>query len=269
LWRKAKSSRDPVKWAQSKPFRNKLKDGLNKAYRNYVAKLTASLPSEPKKFWSFVKLCAGNFSIPCCVEYSGQSAFTPKAKADIFNKFFHSVLTQRSGDLYFEVVTPFTESMVDDLTCSVADVFKVLITLDVNKPNGPDAISARTLKECAAELAPSITQLFNFCLDHSKLRSVWKSVNIVSIHKSGESTLDENYQTVSLTSILVKSLERIVHKHVMKFLTHHRLLSESQHGFREACSCVTQLLQQLHSWYSSLEKGDSVDVITLDFCKSL
>ena len=73
---------------------------------------------------------------------------------------------------------------------------------------------------------------------------------------------------VSLTSILVKSLERIIHKHIMKFLTHHRLLTESQNGFREARSCVTQLLQLLHSWYSSLEKGDSVDVIFLDFAKA-
>ena len=73
---------------------------------------------------------------------------------------------------------------------------------------------------------------------------------------------------VSLKSILVKSLERIIHKHIMKFLTHHRLLSESQHGFREVRSCVTQLLQLLHSWYSSLEKGDSVDVVFLDFAKA-
>ena len=54
----------------------------------------------------------------------------------------------------------------------------------------------------------------------------------------------------------------------MKFLTNHRLLSESQHGFREARSCVTQLLQLLHSWYRSLESGDSVDVIFLDFAKA-
>ena len=54
----------------------------------------------------------------------------------------------------------------------------------------------------------------------------------------------------------------------MKFLTHHRLLSDSQHGFREARSCVTQLLQLLHSWFSFLEKGASVDVIFLDFAKA-
>ena len=105
----------------------------------------------------------------------------------------------------YEVLTPFTESTVDDLTCSVADVYKVLSTIDVNKVNGPDAISPRILKECAAELAPSITQLFNFSLDHGKLPSVWKSTNVVPIHKSGECTLAENYRPVSLKRVLVKS----------------------------------------------------------------
>ena len=168
----------------------------------------------------------------------------------------------------YEVLAPFTESMVNDLTCSVADVYKVLRTIDVNKANGPDAISPRILRECPAELAPSITQLFNFSLDHGKLLSVWKSANVVPIHKSGERTLAENYRPVSLESILVKSLERIIHKHIMKFLTHHSLPSESQHGFKEARSRVTQLLQLLHSWFSSLEKGNSVNVIFLDFAKA-
>lgn len=48
LWRKAKSSRDPVKGAQYKSFSNKVGDGLNKACQNYVTKLTASfcVPSQ-------------------------------------------------------------------------------------------------------------------------------------------------------------------------------------------------------------------------------
>ena len=86
-WRKAKSSRDPVKWAQYKSFSNKVKDSLNKVYRNYVANLTVSLPSKLKKFWSFVKSLTGNASISSCVQYDGQS--------DLFNKFFHSVFSER------------------------------------------------------------------------------------------------------------------------------------------------------------------------------
>lgn len=66
---------------------------------------------------------------------------------DTFNKFFHSVFRKRSGDINYEIVTPFTESMVDDFTCSVAHVYKVLCTINVNKANGPDAISPIILKE--------------------------------------------------------------------------------------------------------------------------
>ena len=76
--------------------------------------------------------------------------------------FFHSVFSERSGEMAYEDFTPFTKGTVDDLSCSVADVYKVLSSLDLNKAIGPDAISPRILKECAAELAPSISQLFNF-----------------------------------------------------------------------------------------------------------
>ena len=110
LWRKAKSPRDPVKWAQYKSFSNKVKDSLNKAYRSYVVNLAASWST----FWSFVKSRTGNASIPSCVEYDGQSAFTPKGKADLFNKFFQSVFSERSGAMVYEDVLPFTECTVDD-----------------------------------------------------------------------------------------------------------------------------------------------------------
>ena len=95
--------------------------------------------------------------------------------------------------MVYKDVSTFTESIVDELSCSVADVYKVLRSIEVNKANGPDAISPRILKECAAELAPSITELFNFSLDRGKLPSVWKFASVVPIHKSGERTLAENY----------------------------------------------------------------------------
>ena len=70
-----------------------------------------------------------------------------KRKAELFNNFFHSVFSERSGEMVYEDVSHFTESTVDDLSCSVADVYKVLSSIDVNKANGPDALSPRILKE--------------------------------------------------------------------------------------------------------------------------
>ena len=96
----------------------------------------------------------------------------------------------------------------------------------------------------------------------------WKEANVVPIHKSGERILAQNYRPVSLTSIVVKTLERVVHKHIMNFLIDQQLLSENQHGFRKYRLCLTQLLQLLHHWFSVLDKRGAIDVAFLDFAKA-
>ena len=80
--------------------------------------------------------------------------------------------------------------------------------------------------------------------------------------------LAENYRPVSLTSIVVKTLERVVQKHIMIFLTDQQLLIENQHGFRKYRSCLTQLQQLLHHWSSVLDKRGAIDVAFLDFAKA-
>ena len=41
-----------------------------------------------------------------------------------------------------------------------------------------------------------------------------------------------NYRPVSLTSVVVKSLERLIQNHIMSFLSDNKLLCDNQHGFR-------------------------------------
>ena len=153
-----------------------------------------------------------------------------------------------------------TNHVIGDLICVEDEILSLLLNLDVTKSSGPDGISSRILKECARELAPSLTYLFNISLSTGELPDDWKKANVVPVHKSGERILAENYRPVSLTSVVVKTLERVVHKHIMNFLIDQQLLSENQHGFRRYRSCLTQLLQLLHHWLSVLNKRGAIDV---------
>lgn len=87
----------------------------------------------------------------------------------------------------------------------------------------------------------------------------WKTANITPIYKSYEIKMAENYCPVSLTSIIVKTLENLVHIHIVRFLRDHSLLSGNQHCFR-------WLLQLLHDWlrFNHLDKPSPVDVVFLD-----
>ena len=145
---------------------------------------------------------------------------------------------------------------------------KLLQSIDVNKASGPDNIPPRVLKECAMELALPLTIFFNFTLSRGNIPTDWKVANVVPIFKSGKNNMADNYRPISLTSVVVKTLERLIHKHIMKYLIDFQLLNDNQHGFRPSRSCVTQLLQLVHEWLQALDKLGSIDAVFLDFAKA-
>ena len=118
------------------------------------------------------------------------------------------------------------------------------------------------------ELGQTLARLFNYTLSRGTLPIEWKTANVVPIFKSGEQTAVDIYHPVSLTSVVVKSLERLVHNHKMSFLSDNKLLCDNQHCFRPLCSRVTQLFQLVHGWLRILEERGSVDAIFLDFAKA-
>ena len=67
---------------------------------------------------------------------------------------------------------------------------------------------------------------------------------------------------------MIKTFERVVRKNLVAYLESNEMMNSSQHGFRKKRSCMTQLLSHIEHIYSSLNSGDEVDVIYLDFAKA-
>ena len=56
---------------------------------------------------------------------------------------------------------------------------------------------------------------------------------------------------------------------MMDFLIKHKLINPSQHGFLKAKACLTNLLCFLEELTKWVDDGSPVDVIYLDFQKSI
>ena len=54
----------------------------------------------------------------------------------------------------------------------------------------------------------------------------------------------------------------------MHHLDHHNILSDNQHGFRKKRSCESQLILNIQDLASSLEDGERIDAVLLDFSKA-
>ena len=124
------------------------------------------------------------------------------------------------------------------------------------------------LKECAVEIAPSLTLLFQASINQSVVPTEWKHALVTPVFKKGDCSLPSNYRPVSLTCVCGKILEHIVYSEVMKHLNLYNILSDVQHGFRQHYSCELQLLLTVHDLVTSLDNSKQIDAVALDFTKA-
>ena len=117
----------------------------------------------------------------------GNTTDDSQEKAEILNSYFRSVYTQEdlenipdmSGDLHPEMPS---------ITITPEGVKKLLSDLKPNKASGPDQLPARFRKECAKELAPILSAIFNQSLNSGDLPSDWLMFHITPIFKRATKT---------------------------------------------------------------------------------
>ena len=120
----------------------------------------------------------------------------------------------------------------------------------------------------AEELTPMLTDVFQSSINEGYVPSQWREANVCGIYKKGQKTEPSNYRPVSLTSVICKILEHIVHSHIMGHLEQHKILVDNQHGFRSKHSTETQLILTTNDIARSLEKGETIHMAILDFAKA-
>ena len=204
----------------------------------------------------------------------------------MLNKFFTSVFTneddapelilsagskflwgERSGDP-FEYKGLISEEFINDIEVNEEIVEKLLAQINPNKSNISECIHPRVLKECAISLAGPVTQIFKKSLESATLPPQWTKGDITAIHKGGSRHEAKNNRPITITSVLCRTLEKVVKVSIIEHLDRQAQLSDKQHGFRSKRSCLTNLLLNLEEITSMVDDGHSVDQMYLDFQKA-
>ena len=72
-----------------------------------------------------------------------------------------------------------------------------------------------------------------------------------AVFKKGKKSDPANYRRISLTHVVPKILEHIVHSFIMKHLNDHNILTHCLHGFRAKRSTEMQLILTLQAIQNS------------------
>ena len=192
------------------------------------------------------------------------------AKADKFNHYFYSVFTQEDMSNFDSLTKSleFAPSLLSIVEFLPQEVFVQLNSIDVSKACGPDLITGFLLKKGAEVLASPLSYLFTTSMCTAALPRDWVTANVVPVFKRNDKSVVKNYRPISLTSLVVKTMERIIHSNLISALESHDKISSCQYGFRKNCSASHLLVQVVHDWAKALDYRGSSHCLFLDFAKA-
>ena len=108
--------------------------------------------------------------------------------------------------------------------------------------------------------------IFKISYNSGMIPKDWKLANVVPVHKKGSKMSVENYRPISLTSLIMKTFEKIIRDELMIKCEAH--LSKDQHGFLPNKSCNTQLITFADSIVTAINSSLRTDVVYFDFAKA-
>ena len=234
-------------------IRSKMRANLDYCNRNMLT----------KKFWSHVKSSKNSSRIPEVMSYEGLTANEPLAKANMFNQYFYKQFSEPSC---YETNIEFDNDFTFNIDFSAPRVKLLLDNLDINKAQGPDAISGAVLKNCSETLAYPLSILFNLSYNTGYIPQEWKLANVVPVHKKDDKNKVINYRPISLTSLVMKVFERILYDELLTRTIDK--IDKRQHGFLRNRSCNSNLLLFTESIVRALHEKIGTDIIYFDFAKA-
>ena len=265
-WSTSKLQGDRVEYTQ---LCRRVKVLVRKAKRNEELRVANLCKENPKEFFGYVNSRKPiKHQIGPLVDSEGVIRVTDMDIANILNDYFISVYTRENSNAVPRPGITHDGDTLDNILCTAEIVTNKIEKLNPYKSPGPDGFLPRVLREVSRQVAPHLTIVFNKSLESGVIPEDWKLANVTPIYKKGDRKSAGNYRPISLTSVVGKMLESIITDAIVEHLETHNLIMDSQHGFRQKRSCLTNLLEFFHEMMREHDKDRAVDVLYLDFQKA-
>jgi len=266
-WSKFRISRSPV----DKQLFVRLSTAVKCRMRNFTREREAVVLRDGSltSFFRFVKdkLSPGRSKSPLLAGNDSSSLMSSADSAAALNNHFAKSFTVDSHELIdFPKRSPV---MMPPVVLTPEVIEPYLQSQKLSLSFGADGLPPMFFKNCAKSLSVPLSLIFSKSYSTGSIPSIWRSAFVTPIYKgSGSAHSPDNYRPISLTCIASKIMELIIRDNIISFLLSNGLLSSAQHGFLPGKSTTSQLLETLNDWSMSLDDGNNIDCVYLDFSKA-
>ena len=125
-------------------------------------------------------------------------------------------------------------STVMNSPLSYEELTSALSNLKLKRSPGLDTITNEMIVNLGQPALHKLLDIFNKTWQEGTLPQIWREATMIPIHKKGKAKTEaSSYRPISLTSCIVKVLERIINTRLKWFLESEKLLALGQAGFQE------------------------------------
>ena len=225
-----------------------------------------------KFFFKYVNRFRKSSSSPNIFMDKNNNAVTdPKLMADMLQDQFRGVFSSPLADSKLDANLKFNVpsfNPIPPFEINNSDVCAAIDEMKFDASCTHQDIPAVVFKRCKSSLCKPLKLFFNKSFNEGQIPLIYKKQTVIPLHKKGPKTVPENFRPISLTSHVIKIMERILRKKFMLHLEDNNLINFSQHGFRENRNCCTQLISHINQILSNSIQTNETDCLYLDYSKA-
>ena len=233
------------------------------------------------KVWRTIRSLSGNPDNPGPNEallHNGKLITSPKKKADLFMSHYAKVstlhLSKEDRKKKRELKTLIKKQGPEEEICKdfdIQELKKAIKNMKAKGASGPDDIPPTFLKNLGKVALNELLEIMNQSFHSGIVPKIWKHAIIIPILKNGKpASKMESFRPISLTSVIVKTLERMIINRLYYEAETKGWLSDKQAGFRARRSCEDQVLRMVQGVSDNFQEKPSKRTVMalIDYSKA-
>ena len=221
----------------------------------------------PTKVWQSIRAVVAG-------KKDGQKT-QPDMSADDLNSFFVSVGPRVAAEIQAQGVPADVSVRLPRVgacsyklsVVSLEELGHTVFSMRNSSACGADGVCVRMLKAGFPAIGDVIQHIVNTSITQADIPDPWKHSIIHPIYKTGNPSDPSNFRPISLVPVIMKVVERVIHRQLYHYLSHNHLLAPSQHGFRPRHSTETALLSVTDRILNATDRGEISMLCLIDLSK--
>ena len=247
------------------------KDVLSACYRTVEEELLKQKISKAenaadrcknKESWDLVNEVSGRKKKPCGLVEGGSREGRLRAWKEHFTKLLGQPPEVPDNEMNIPSIHPPQDISVEQFT--KIELQEARKDIKEGKAFGEDGVAPEVLKR--VDVDDLILDFCNKALVDGDVPDQWKHLNIVPVPKKGNLTKVDNYRGIALTSIVSKTLNRMILNRIKPAME--KILRINQNGFRESRSTTSHILGLRRIFEGARDKDLTAVMLFIDFKKA-